>query len=55
MFLGLNSLNPEHAYFNSFNQIPQIGPVRFQKLLNFFPNLETAWRAPVRALLQSGI
>ena len=51
----MSSLNPEHVYFNSFNQIPQIGPVRFQKLLNFFPNLETAWRAPVGELLQSGI
>lgn len=45
----------EHIYFNSFNQIPQIGPVRFQKLLNFFPDMETAWSASINELAEAGI
>lgn len=42
-------------YFNAFNTIPQIGSVRLRKLLNFFPNLETAWRAQTEELTAAGL
>ncbi|TSA44677.1 DNA-protecting protein DprA [bacterium] len=45
----------EHPYFNAFNQIPQIGSVRFRKLMNFFPDLETAWRANISEYSQAGL
>lgn len=45
----------EHIYFNAFNQINQVGSVRFRRLLNFFPDLETAWRAPIQQLQQAGL
>lgn len=48
-------MNPEHLYFNAFNQIPQIGSVRFRKLLNGFATLQEAWRAPAQALLSAGL
>lgn len=44
----------EQIYFNAFNQISQIGSVRFRKLLNFFPNLETAWQTTASDLKQAG-
>ncbi|MDP3740755.1 MAG: DNA-processing protein DprA [bacterium] len=44
-----------HLYFNAFNQIPQIGSVRFRRLLNYFPDLEAAWSAPASELAKSGI
>ena len=47
--------NTDHPYFNAFNLIPQIGSVRLRKLLNFFPDLETAWRAASSDLAQSGL
>lgn len=37
--------HPDLPYFNAFNTIPQIGAVTLRKLLNFFPNLQTAWGA----------
>ena len=48
-------MNSEHLYFNAFNLLPQIGPVRFQKLLNFFPSLAAAWHASESELLESGV
>src|SRR3989344_7724842 len=45
----------DHIFFNAFNQIPQIGSVRMQRLLNFFPNLETAWQASRSDLRQAGL
>lgn len=45
----------ELKFYNAFNQIPQMGAARFQKLLNYFPNLETAWQAPLSQLLEAGI
>lgn len=46
---------PDHPYFNAFNLIPQIGPVKFQKLLNFFPDLATAWQASASDLETAGL
>lgn len=42
-------------YYNAFNLTGQIGSVRFRRLLNAFPNLETAWRAPAAELLAAGL
>src|SRR3989338_121748 len=47
--------NPDYPYFNAFNLIPQIGAVRLQKLLNFFPDLKTAWHAAANEIEQSGL
>jgi DNA processing protein len=48
-------MNKEHIYFNAFNQVGQIGSVRFRKLLNHFPDMETAWRAPMGEYLRAGL
>ncbi|MFA6410251.1 MAG: DNA-processing protein DprA [Candidatus Buchananbacteria bacterium] len=45
----------ELKYWLGFSQISSIGPVRWQKLLNYFPDLKTAWQAPVSQLVQSGL
>lgn len=48
-------MDTEKLYFNAFNQIPQIGSVRLRRLLNYFPNLETAWQAGFADLKQAGL
>lgn len=48
-------MNPEHLYFNAFNQIEQIGSVRFRKLLNHFPTLQAAWGASIAELRSCGL
>lgn len=48
-------MSENQIYFNAFNQISQIGPVRFRKLLNFFPNLKTAWQASPGELQKAGL
>lgn len=48
-------MDTEKIYFNAFNQFPEIGSVRFRRLLNFFPDLETAWRASLSELKQAGL
>lgn len=45
----------EIKYWLSFNQISFLGPVRFQRLLNYFPNLEAAFKSPFSELLSAGI
>ena len=45
----------DKIYYNAFNQIPQIGAVRFKKLAGYFPSMEEAWRASVSELLNAGI
>lgn len=42
-------------YYNAFNLIEGIGPVRFKKLAAYFKNLENAWRANTQELEQSGL
>lgn len=48
-------MDKNRIYYNAFNQISQIGSVRFRKLLNFFPNLETAWTASSQDFLHAGL
>lgn len=42
-------------YYNAFNLIEGMGPVRFKKLARYFKNLENAWRAGAHELDQSGL
>ncbi|MEK9180933.1 MAG: DNA-processing protein DprA, partial [Patescibacteria group bacterium] len=42
-------------YFNAFNQIPQMGPARFNKLSAHFKTLSEAWRAPAAELARAGL
>lgn len=42
-------------YYNAFNLIGEIGPIRFKKLSSYFQNMENAWRASIRELKQSGL
>ncbi len=42
-------------YYNAFNLIGEIGPMRFKKLLSFFKKLSLAWSASEKELFQSGI
>lgn len=45
----------DKPYFNAFNLLPEIGSVRFRKLLNFFPSLQAAWGASFKELAQAGL
>src|SRR3989344_7650716 len=45
----------ELKYWIAFNQISPIGPIRQQRLLEFFGDLKTAWLAPRQMLLQAGL
>ncbi|NUM25715.1 MAG: DNA-protecting protein DprA [Candidatus Buchananbacteria bacterium] len=45
----------ELKYWIGFNQLPIIGPVRLQKLLNYFGDLKAAWHAGQKGLLAAGI
>lgn len=46
---------PEEAYYNIFNFIPSIGPIRFNKLIQHFPSLEAAWGADIMELRRANI
>jgi len=45
----------EKAYWVGFGQISRINPLRFRKIINFFPSLEAAWYASRDELTQAGI
>jgi DNA processing protein len=42
-------------YWIAFNRVPQIGPVKVQRLLDHFGDLETAWRANAFDLNAAGL
>ena len=42
-------------YWIGFNKVPGIGAARLQALLDYFGDLETAWKAPAHDLSQAGI
>lgn len=42
-------------FYNALNQIPQIGAVRFHKLRNYFPDMKTAFAAPLAELIKAGV
>ena len=46
---------PEKKYYNAFNLMPQIGPVRFHKLRAHFPSMKNAWEATYAELKECGL
>lgn len=47
---------PDDAkYYNAFNLIPEIGPIRFKKIYTYFKNLADAWKAGRQELLCAGL
>ncbi|MBI5765928.1 DNA-protecting protein DprA [Candidatus Falkowbacteria bacterium] len=46
--------NRNLKYWLAFSQIRIIGATRFQKLIKRFPDLESAWRADLMALMDAG-
>jgi DNA processing protein len=46
---------PDAKYYNSFNLLPQIGPIRLRKLKAYFPSMEAAWQAPINELIAAGL
>lgn len=47
--------NNQLPYWLAFNQISTIGPIRFQRLLNYFADLKDAWQAPISELIKAGL
>ncbi|MEA1937204.1 MAG: DNA-processing protein DprA [Patescibacteria group bacterium] len=47
--------NNDKKYYNAFNFIPQIGPVRFRKLISHFKSMEDAWNASASEFYGAGI
>ncbi|MCK5490350.1 MAG: DNA-processing protein DprA, partial [Candidatus Pacebacteria bacterium] len=45
----------EHKFFNAFNLIPQMGPIRFARICAYFPSLEVAWQANLQEFQNAGI
>ena len=45
----------ELKYWLALNQISIIGPIRWQRLLDYFGNLQSAWSASRQELLKAGI
>lgn len=48
-------MSNEQKYFNAFNLIDGIGPIKFKKLLAYFNSLEKAWLADERDFVQTGL
>lgn len=48
-------MSDPRKYWIGFNFVKGIGPVRFQKLLDFFGKPEIAWQAPPEALREAGL
>src|SRR5690242_5362628 len=45
----------ERQYWIGFSMVSGIGPVRFQRLLDYFEDAESAWNAPVKKLADAGL
>lgn len=37
--------SPDKKFYNAFNLLPQIGPIRLRKLCAYFPSMQEAWKA----------
>lgn len=48
-------MDKEAKYFNAFNLIPEIGPIKFKKLLAYFGSLKEAWQAKRISLKKAGL
>ena len=47
--------NPHLKYWLAFNCIKELGPIRWQILLAYFPSIIEAWQAPVASIIAAGI
>lgn len=47
--------SPDTKYYNSFNLMPQIGPIRLRKLRAYFSSLQNAWEANSSELRAAGL
>lgn len=45
----------ERQYWIGFSMVSGIGPVRFQRLLDYFEDAESAWNAPMKKLVDAGL
>jgi DNA processing protein len=45
----------DRRYWIGFNLVPQIGPAKLQRLLDYFGDLPTAWNAGIHELAQAGL
>jgi len=45
----------EQKYYNAFNLIPEMGPLRFKKLYTHFGSMEEAWKANVSEIEKCGL
>ncbi|MEO0409772.1 MAG: DNA-processing protein DprA, partial [Cyanobacteria bacterium P01_A01_bin.135] len=48
---GVSRANTERPYWVAWSQIPQVGPVRLQRLWQHFGNMATAWQADLSTLM----
>ncbi|MCK5084396.1 MAG: DNA-processing protein DprA [Candidatus Pacebacteria bacterium] len=46
---------PDHKFYNAFNLIPQMGPLRFKKLQIYFDTMENAWNAGLGEYEKAGL
>lgn len=51
----MSTFENDKKYFNAFNLFPEVGSIKFKKLLAYFRNLENAWQASAAELKQAGI
>ena len=42
-------------YWLAFNTITELGPIRWQKLLDHFPSIIDAWQAPATSIIMAGV
>lgn len=47
--------SPDKIYYNAFNILPQIGPMRLRKLQAHFPSMQEAWNAGFGEFIQAGL
>jgi DNA processing protein len=46
---------PDKKYYNAFNLISQIGPIRFRKLISYFSSMQSAWEANITEYTNAGL
>ncbi len=46
---------PDHKFYNAFNLISQMGPMRFKKLCDYFDTMEDAWDANLIEYKKAGL
>jgi DNA processing protein len=48
-------MTSDHKYYNAFNLIPQIGPLRFKKIYSYFDTMKDAWEANASEFQKAGL